>query len=259
MPKDILIENQDGIILLTFNRPTKMNALSMNLCTEVLEVLESLKNDTTARVLIITGAGDKAFSAGADLQERKTMTLDQLKQHNRKIFGIAFELENLPIPVIAAINGYALAGGLEISLGCDLRIASEHAQMGLPETTLGIIPAGGGTQRLPRLIGKTRAKELIFTGRRVSAAEAERIGLVNKVVPQNLLMKEVLELAQVIKGNAPLAVQGAKLAINTGCEADIQMGFILERQIQYNLYASKDWQEGLAAFNEKRKPAYRGE
>ncbi len=259
MPKDILIENQDGIILLTLNRPTKMNALSMNLCTEVLEVLESLKNDSTARVLIVTGAGDKAFSAGADLQERKTMTLDQLKQHNRKIFGIAFELENLPIPVIAAINGYALAGGLEISLACDLRIASEQAQMGLPETTLGIIPAGGGTQRLPRLIGKTRTKELIFTGRRINAAEAERIGLVNKVVPQDLLMKEVLELAQVIKGNAPLAVRGAKLAINTGCEADIQTGFILERQIQYSLYASKDWQEGLTAFNEKRKPVYRGE
>jgi enoyl-CoA hydratase/carnithine racemase len=256
--QDILVEKQEGTIILTFNRPAKMNALSMNLSIEVLEALESVKTDSTARVLVVTGAGEKAFSAGADLKERRTMTLDQIKQHNRKIFGIAFELENLSIPVIAAINGYALAGGLEITLGCDLRIASDSAQLGLPEVTLGILPAGGGTQRLPRLIGKAKAKELIFTGRRIHAAEAERIGLVNRVVPHDLLMKEVMELAQTIKANAPLAVSGAKQAINTGYEADSQTGFILERQIQYGLYASKDWQEGLAAFNEGRKPSYRG-
>lgn len=259
MFQDILFENQDGLAILTLNRPEKMNALSLNLCTEVLEAIELVKGDSSVRLLIITGAGNKAFSAGADLKERKTMTLDQLKQHNQKIFGIAFNLENLHIPTLAVINGYALAGGLEIALGCDLRVASESAQMGLPETTLGILPAGGGTQRLPRLIGKTRAKELIFTGRRMSAREAERIGLINKVVPQEILMKEALELAQTIKANAPLAISGAKQAINIGYETDIQTGFILERQIQYGLYTSKDWQEGLAAFHEKRKPLYRGE
>jgi len=257
--QDILVEKQDGVILLLLNRAAKMNALSMSLCTEALEAIESIKADSTARVLIVTGAGDKAFSAGADLKERRTMTLDQLKQHNRKIFGIALELENLPIPTIAAINGYALAGGLEIALACDLRIASENAQMGLPEVTLGILPAGGGTQRLPRLIGKARAKELIFTGRRIGAAEAERLGLVNKTVPPEMLMKEVLELAQTIKTNAPLAVSGAKQAINAGYETDIQTGFVLERQIQYALYTTRDWQEGLAAFNENRKPVYKGE
>lgn len=257
--RDILLAVDGGVAVLTLNRPQVLNALGVNLCDEVLAALESLRGESTVRALILTGAGDRVFCAGADLKERRTMTDSQLRAHNRKIFRIPMELEQMEVPTIAALNGHALGGGCELALGCDLRIAAETATLGQPEVALGIIPAAGGTQRLPRLIGRARAKELIFTGRRVEAQEAERIGLVNAVAPPAELMARAHELAATIARNAPLAVRGAKQAINAGLGGEIQAGLALEASIQFGLYASNDWAEGLAAFNEKRPPVWRGE
>lgn len=256
---DILFEQQDGIATLTLNRPQVMNALSVNLCSEALPVLEKLREERSARVLIVTGAGDKAFSAGADLKERRTMTEPQVRAHNRKIFRLVQEIEELEIPVIAAVNGFALGGGCELALACDIRIAAENASFGQTEVALGIIPGAGGTQRLPRLIGRARAKELIFTGRRIDARTAEAWGLLSRIVPAWALLDEARALGGAIAANAPLAVSGAKQAINIGVETDLRSGLALETRIQFGLYASKDWQEGLRAFNEKRKPQFTGE
>ena len=253
--RDILLTVEEGVALLTLNRPQVLNALSVNLCDEVLAALDSLRADRSVRVLILTGAGDRAFCVGTDLKERRGMTWDEVRAHNRKIFRIPLELEQLEIPSIAAVNGHALGGGCELALGCDLRIAAETAELGQPEVALGIIPAAGGTQRLPRLIGRARAKELIFTGRRIDARTAERLGLVNGVAPAGELLAQARGLAAAIARNAPLAVRGAKQAINVG----LQAGLALEAHIQFGLYASRDWAEGLAAFNEKRPPVWRGE
>lgn len=256
---EILFSLEDGIATLTLNRPQVMNALGMNLCNEALRVLEILRDERPARVLILTGAGDKAFSAGADLKERRTMTEAQVRVHNRRIFRLAQELEDLEIPVLAAVNGFALGGGCELALACDLRIAAENASFGQTEVALGIIPGAGGTQRLPRLIGRARAKELIFTGRRIDARTAEAYGLVSRLVPAWALLDEARALGGAVGANAPLAVSGAKQAINLGLETDLRSGLALETRIQFALYASQDWQEGLRAFNEKRKPRFTGE
>jgi enoyl-CoA hydratase/carnithine racemase len=257
--QDIRLTLEGGVALLTLHRPQAMNALSVNLCDEVLAALAALRGDRGVRVLILTGAGDRAFCAGADLKERRTMAEAQLRAHNRKIARIPLELEQLDCPTIAALNGHALGGGCELALGCDLRVAAETAELGQPEVALGIIPAAGGTQRLPRLIGRARAKELIFTGKRIDARTAERIGLVNAVAPAGEVLAQARALASAIARNAPLAVRGAKQAIAVGLEAGLQAGLALESLIQFGLYATQDWAEGLAAFNEKRSPVYRGE
>ena len=257
--RDILLTVEEGVALLTLNRPQALNALSVNLCDEVLAALAALRADPAVRALVLTGAGDRAFCAGADLKERRGMSEAQLRAHNRKIARIPSELEQLEFPSIAAVNGHALGGGCEVALGCDLRIAAETAELGQPEVALGIIPAAGGTQRLPRLIGRARAKELIFTGKRIDARAAERIGLVNAVAPAGQAVAQARALAAAIARNAPLAVRGAKQAIAVGLESGLQAGLALEALIQFGLYATQDWAEGLAAFNEKRPPVYRGE
>jgi enoyl-CoA hydratase/carnithine racemase len=257
--RDILLSVEEGLAVLTLNRPQALNALSVNLCDEVLAALAALRADRTVRVLILTGAGDRAFCAGADLKERRGMADDQLRAHNRKIARVPSELERLEIPTIAALNGHALGGGCEVAMGCDLRIAADTALLGQTEVALGIIPAGGATQRLPRLVGPARAKELIFTGRRITAAEAERIGLLNAVAPAAEVLARARALATEIARNAPLAVRGAKQAIALGLESGLEAGLALEAHIQFGLYRSKDWAEGLAAFNEKRAPHWRGE
>jgi len=257
--RDILLAVDGGVALLTLNRPQVMNALGVNLCDEVLAALGVLRADRAVRALILTGAGDRVFCAGADLKERRAMTEQQVRAHNRKIARIPMELEQAEFPTIAALNGHALGGGCELALACDLRIAAETATLGQPEVALGIIPAAGGTQRLPRLIGRARAKELIFTGRRIDARAAERIGLVNAVAPAGQAVAQARALAAAIARNAPLAVRGAKQAIAVGLESGLQAGLALEALIQFGLYATQDWAEGLAAFNEKRPPVYRGE
>jgi enoyl-CoA hydratase/carnithine racemase len=244
---------------LTIRRPEVHNCLNTATLLQLREHIGRIAVDREIRVVIVTGEGEKAFCAGADLKERSTMTDQQVRHFIRTIRDTFSELERLPQPVIAAINGAALGGGTELALACDLRVASETARLGLTETALGIIPGAGGTQRLPRLIGRAKAKELIFTARRITAAEALEIGLVNRVVPPDQLLQAVSHLAEEIAANAPLALAQAKHAIDCGVEVDLASGLAIESQAYQVLIPTKDRLEGLAAFREKRPPIYRGE
>jgi enoyl-CoA hydratase/carnithine racemase len=255
----VLWEKREGISILTLNRPEMFNALNREILKELSRVADELVHDRETRVVVITGAGEKAFCSGADLKERRTFTEEDVRRFIYLIRETFTKIERLPKPVIAAINGIAFGGGTELALACDLRIAEESAQMGLTEVSLGIIPGAGGTQRLPRLIGKAKAKELIFTAKRLTAAEAYELGLVNKVVEKGKALEEALALAERIKENAPLAVAAAKFAIDQGFETDLQTGLLIETKAYETLIPTKDRLEGLAAFAEKRKPQYRGE
>ncbi|WP_281868075.1 enoyl-CoA hydratase-related protein [Brevibacillus parabrevis] len=251
---------KDGLVgVVTLDRPDVFNCLNLETLTELRKLIAELARDRSTRVVIVTGAGDKAFCSGADLKERRGMSPEQVEVYIRTIRDTFSELEKLQKPVIAALNGLALGGGTELALACDLRIMSEQAQMGLTETSLGIIPGAGGTQRLPRLVGKGIAKELIFTARRVFPAEALAIGLVNRVVPHEQLMNVAMELAAQIASNAPLALAQAKFAIDCGSEVELATGLMMESNAYQLLVPTKDRLEGLAAFAEKRKPIYRGE
>ncbi|WP_124727723.1 enoyl-CoA hydratase [Staphylospora marina] len=255
----IRVEKQDGIKILTLNRPEMYNALNLELLLELKSIAEETVHDRETRVVIITGEGEKAFCSGADLKERRTFTEDQVRRYIHTIRETFTLVERIPMPVIAAINGVAFGGGTELALACDIRIADETASMGLTETSLGIIPGAGGTQRLPRLIGKAKAKELIFTAARIPASEAYQIGLVNRVVPKGTALEESIRMAERIKENAPLALKQAKFAIDRGMETDLDTGLLLETRSYETLIPTKDRLEGLAAFKEKRKPRYTGE
>ncbi|MGG0796710.1 enoyl-CoA hydratase-related protein [Brevibacillus laterosporus] len=255
----IQLEKQGQVGILTIQRPEVYNCLNLVTLERLQRLLLEVSTDTDIRVVIITGAGDKAFCSGADLKERKTMQQSQVQQYIRTIRDVFTQVERLSVPVIAAMNGIAFGGGLELALACDLRVMSETAQTGLTETSLGIIPGAGGTQRLPRLIGKGKAKELILTARRIGAKEALEIGLVNQIVPANQVLEASLSLAQQIALNAPLALAQAKWAIDYGMEVDMATGLALESNAYQILVPTKDRLEGLAAFAEKRKPVYRGE
>lgn len=259
MEKVILTERRGLVTILTLNRPDKMNAVSFPTLLMLREAIEEARFDPHVRVIVITGAGDKAFSAGADLKERAGMTPLQVKEFIRTIRDTFTSLDELGKPVIAAVNGLALGGGTELALACDIRLASETAEMGLTETSLGIIPGAGGTQRLPRLVGKGKAKELIFTARRVPAAEALEIGLVEHVYPSERLMDEAFAMAMRIAENGPVAIEQAKYAINAGVETDLRTGLLFESRAYDVIIPTKDRLEGLAAFREKRKPVYTGE
>ncbi len=251
------LEGQDGIFTLTLRRPAVLNALNMALCREAATAIGRVADDPGARVLVLTGEG-RGFCAGADLKEREGATLEALWAHNRSIAAIPEALERLPVPVIAAINGPALGGGCELALGCDLRWASDTAVLGCPEVTRGIIPGAGGTQRLPRVVGPSRAMVLILTGGRVTAEEAYRIGLVDAVVPADRLLPSVLELVRIVASNAPLAVRAAKEAIQAGKAYGLEEGLALEAQLQRRLYETADCREGIAAFREHRPPRWAG-
>ncbi len=250
-------ENQTAI--LTLHRPEIMNSFNFALLRALRDQVEALRFNTDVRVIIITGAGEKAFCAGADLKERATLTPVQVKEFIFTIRNLFTSIELLPKPVIAAVNGIALGGGTELALACDIRIASTNASMGLTETRLAIIPGAGGTQRLPRLVGKGKAKELIFTGRRVDAQEALSIGLVNQICEPANLLDECRKMANMICETGPIAIEQAKYAINYGMETDLQTGLALESNAYWVTIPSKDRLEGLAAFREKRKPVYKGE
>lgn len=254
--ENILLDKQEGIAIITINRPQVRNALDKKTWRELREAIASVRGDASAQVLIITGAGEKAFVAGADINSLKDRGMvETLSNENQMILA---ELTNLEKPVIAAINGFALGGGCELALACDIRIASENAKLGQPELGLGILPGAGGTQRLPRLVGPAKAKELIFTGDIIDAREAEKIGLVNKVVPQTELMNAAKEMARKIISKGPLAVRLAKMVINQGIELDLNSANSMERLAQTIIFGSEDRMEGLNAFLEKRSPRFSG-
>jgi enoyl-CoA hydratase/carnithine racemase len=257
--KELLIrEEKNQAVILTLNRPAVMNCLNFDLLYAVKNEIEALQFSDTIRCVIITGAGEKAFCAGADLKERATLTQDQVKQFIVTIRNLLTAIQNLKMPVISAVNGIALGGGTEIALASDIRIASDTAVMGLTETRLAIIPGGGGTQRLPRIIGVAKAKELIFTGRRVDAKEAMDIGLVNAVAPPENLMDTCLDMAAMIAETGPIAVEMAKYAIDKGIETDLATGLAIESNAYRVTIPTEDRIEGLTAFREKRKPVYKG-
>jgi len=258
MYKTLMYEKKENIGLLTINRPEKMNALSQELTAELSLLLDEIENDDELRVIVITGAGDKAFVAGADINElvdRDARLGRRVSRERQEIFS---RIENLHVPVIAAVNGYALGGGLELALACSIRICSEKAQFGAPEVKLGIIPGDGGTQRLPRLVGQGRAMEMIITGDFIDAQEAYRIGLVNKVFPPEKLKEEAMELAKKIASRPPLAVRYAKEAVNRSQEGDSASGFALESYLHALSCTTEDKKEGVSAFLEKRKGKFKG-
>ncbi|UCC40897.1 MAG: enoyl-CoA hydratase/isomerase family protein [Candidatus Aminicenantes bacterium] len=258
MYKTLIYEKKENIGLLTINRPDKLNAISNELTSELKQLLGEIENDEELRVLVITGAGDKAFVAGADIKElvdRDAKIGRRVSRERQEVFS---RIENLQIPVIGAINGYALGGGLELALACSIRVCSEKAQFGVPEVKLGIIPGDGGTQRLPRLVGLGRAMEMILTGDFIDAQEEYRIGLVNKIFPPGKLMEGAMELAQRIASRPPLAVRYAKEAVNRSQEGDAVSGFALESYLHALACTTEDKKEGVSAFLEKRKGEFKG-
>lgn len=250
--KNVVIEKQGKIAIVTINRPKALNALNSETLKELDYIIADLENDDEIYTVILTGAGEKAFVAGADITEMKD--LNTMEGRKFSILGnkVFRRLENLEKPVIAAINGFALGGGCELAMACDIRIASDKARFGQPETGLGITPGFGGTQRLPRLVGTAMAKELIYTGRMVKADEAFRIGLVNRVVEADKLMEEAKNMAETIAANAPIAVKLSKAAINKGMQCDIDTAIMYEAEAFGECFSTADQKEGMTAFVEKR-------
>ncbi len=248
----------DTIATVTIQRPEKLNALNPQVIDELGQAFRSLRSDETVRAVILTGAGDKAFVAGADIGVLAEMTPLSGVEVSRQGQVVFREIETFPRPVIAAVGGYALGGGCELALACHLRIASENARFGLPEVGLGIIPGYGGTIRLARLVGLGRALELTLTGGQVKADEAERIGLVNAVVPQEALMERAREMAGRIARNGPVAVQMALEAIYQALDSSTQEALIHESSLFGLLASTADMKEGMGAFLEKRKPTFQG-
>ncbi len=260
--QDILLrELHDGIMVLTINRPEALNCFDMSLLATFGKAVEAIAFDRDVKVVIVTGSkeGKNAFSTGADLKERAGMTSDQVKIYIQTIRNLFTAVEELPKPVIAAVNGYAFGGGLELALACDIRIAASGAIVGLTETSLAVIPGAGGTQRLPRVVGIPRAKEMIFRARRITAQEGLEIGLFLEVVEPDRLINRSLELAREISANGPVALAQAKYAINKGAEVSLPMGLAIESNAYAITIPTKDRTEGLTAFREKRKPVYTGE
>lgn len=254
----LLSEIEDQVAILTLNRPEAMNAINFDMLRAIKAEVELIRFNPEIRVVIITGAGGKAFCAGADLKERSAMPEVKVREFIYTIRRLFSDIESLNKPVIAAVNGFALGGGTEMALASDIRIASMAASMGLTETRLAIIPGAGGTQRLPRLIGRGKAKELIFTGRRVDAVEALDIGLVNRICEPNLLMDEAMNMARMICEAGPIAIGQAKYAIDAGLETDLNTGLAIESNAYWITIPTKDRMEGITAFLEKRKPVYEG-
>ncbi|MDZ5713055.1 enoyl-CoA hydratase-related protein [Jeotgalibacillus haloalkalitolerans] len=254
----IKLEQKNGIAAITLNRPEAMNAFNYQMLTELGQTAEALRINPDVRVVVIRGAGDKAFSVGADLKERKTLTEQQVKRNIYKIGEVFSAIEALPQPVIAEINGHAFGGGMELALACDFRVADAEVKMGLTETSLAIIPGAGGTQRLPRIIGEAKAMELILTAKRFTGADAYEYGLLTKAVAKESLHDEVTILAEAMLANGPIALQQAKYAIKAGMNADLQTGLKIERKAYEITIPTEDRVEALIAFSEKRKPVFKG-
>ena len=253
---EYLKSSDNGIVYIHLNRPSTKNALGLNLMNKFHSILDNISNDNNVKIIILNSNVEKVFCAGADLKERATMTPVQVNTFVSSLRNGFTKLYNLPQPVIAAIDGAALGGGLELALSCDIRIAGKGSIFGLPETGLAIIPGAGGTQRLPRLIGTAKAKELIFTGRRVAPSEALTLGLVNEVVENG--KEGALNMARLMLNNGPIALRMAKKAINLGIEGDVTSGMVVEDLCYAQVIPTQDRIEGLTAFKEKRKPVYKG-
>lgn len=253
--KDYISEN---VYVIELNRPSSMNSLNTAMGIELIECLKLLKNKEDLRVLVLTATGEKSFCVGADLKERKDMTNDQWKlQHD--IFENAYKLlRDFPFPVIASVNGFALGGGMEMILSCDLRYSAEHVKMGLPEVKLGIIPGVGGTQLLPRAIPVGLAKEFLFRGNQIDSQKALETGILNGVFTKEELLPKTIEIAKEIAKNAPLSLKALKKSVNTGLQTDIDTALTIELEQYYKCAKSEDRIEGILSFNEKRKPNWQG-
>ncbi len=256
--KNVMLSFEGDIGILTINRPKALNALNIETLKDIQCAVQEAKDHVELKVLIVTGSGEKAFVAGADINEMKGMNSVEAFEFSRLGHATLGLLQDFDRPVIAAVNGFALGGGTEIALACDFIYASENAKFGLPEVTLGIFPGFGGTQRLPRLIGKGKAKELIFTGKIVDAREAFGLGIVNRVVPQPSLMEETKKVARQIAANGAVGVRLAKKLVDSGYHMDLNQACLLEAHAFGTGFATEDQKEGMTAFVEKRKPAFKG-
>lgn len=249
---------RENVGIITLNRPHVHHALSLSLLKQFQQIILDIKEDIAIRVVVITGSGEKSFCAGADLKERATMTEDEARKAVTLIRDTINMVEQLPMPVIAALNGSAFGGGLELALACDIRIGCEDIQLGLTETALGIIPGAGGTQRLPRLIGSSRAKELIYTAKRMNAQEAYTYGILQHVYRRESFTANVYDLCEQIEKNAPLSLRAAKFAIDKGVEVKLEHALYVEQLAYERIIKTQDRLEGLLAFKEKRNPQYKG-
>ena len=258
MSPTVLVERNDHLATIVLNRPEVLNAIDNTLAVELTHACAELASDVSVWSVILRGAGERAFCAGADLKARRDFTPDDWA-HQRSLLRTLFgQMRNLPQPMIAAVHGYALGGGTEFAMLADFIVASDDAVFGLTEVSLGIIPGGGGTQNLPRMIGRNQAKELIYTARRIPASEALRLGLVNHVVPRAELLPRTTALAQEIMKNGPFAVRQAKWAIDHGADQEFEDGLEREHEAYMRAIASEDRREGILAFNEKRRPQFNG-
>ncbi|RXI40880.1 crotonase [Clostridium tetani] len=256
--KNIILKKENGIAEITINRPKSLNALNSETLNELGVAIKDISENDDVKVVIITGAGEKAFVAGADITEMENLNAKQGRELARLAQKVFSDIEHMPQIVIAAVNGYALGGGCELSMACDIRLASKNAKFGQPEVNLGITPGFAGTQRLPRLVGKGTAKELIFTTDMIDAEEAYRIQLANKVYESEELMDKARELAQKIMNKAPYAVSLAKAAINDGMNMDTESAYKYEADIFGLCFATEDQKEGMKAFLQKRKSNFKG-
>ncbi len=255
----IVLEEEKPIAILRINRPQALNALNSRVISELVQALDQMEKEVMPKVLILTGAGEKAFVAGTDIIEMESLSSFGAREFASLARKAIDKVASLNRPVIAAINGFALGGGCELAMACDIRIASEKARMGQPETGLGIIPGSGGTQRLPRLVGPSKAKRMVFTGEIIDAKTALEIGLVDKVVPPDQLMEEAKKMALAIASKPRIALALAKSAINRGLDLDLASGLSYEIECFGQCFATKDQKEGMKAFSEKRKPQYTDE
>jgi enoyl-CoA hydratase/carnithine racemase len=256
MMETLIVETKDRVTLITLNRPKALNALSAQLLSELMEALDAAETDDAVHCVVLTGS-ERAFAAGADIKEMSTKSYADM--FNANYFGPAAERSaGSRKPIIAAVSGYALGGGCELAMLCDFIIASETAKFGQPEITLGVAPGMGGSQRLTRFVGKSKAMDMVLTGRMMDAAEAERSGLVSRLVPADKLMDEAMATAQTIAALSPLAVKMNKEMVNAAYETTLEQGLKLERRLFHSLFAFDDQSEGMAAFIEKRKPEFKG-
>ena len=256
--ENILYEKKEKVARITFNRPKSLNALNTALLTELRDALGDAEADAEVHAVVITGAGDRAFCAGADIGELLERSSTEASEWLRWAQGITTYIEKIKKPIIAKVNGFCLGGGLELAMACDFRISSEKAVFGLPEVNLAIIPGGGGTQRLTRLIGKTKAMEMLMCGEQIDAEEAFRVALVNKVVPADKLDSEVDELVKKLLSKSSVTLGILKDAVNRGIEMNLERALQYEAECFGHAFATEDAREGLKAFLEKRKPEYKG-